>query len=327
MIRAILTVAFAAVTGAAGYIGGSVYPAPPSVINVVDREANDLRTKLRLENVDLGGFRSLVSAERFKQIEGELNAASAAAGDIIMVDRERSSPEQLQQLAAMESTTPTPIPVSAVIATPGKPATAVPTPSVLTPAPPPLAAPGSPAALSSASQSIPSAVVLCPRMTITNAPKADTGLQLVNFNPLVDVDGVKLASDPAPGACLSSGFGRRGSELHKGVDYHNENGGPILAAGDGAIVEIKYRDDYGNMIVIDHGHGVYTRYAHLASFSSGLSQGVAVKRGETIGLMGNTAGYAVPIHLHYEVLEGDYNTPKASFGLTPRDVLAFPAAH
>ena len=327
MIRAILTVAFAAVTGAAGYIGGSVYPAPPSVINVVDREANDLRTKLRLENVDLGGFRSLVSAERFKQIEGELNAASAAAGDIIMVDRERSSPEQLQQLAAMESTTPTPIPVSAVIATPGKPATSVPTPSGLTPAPPPLAAPGSPAALASAPQSIPSAVVLCPRMTITNAPRADAGLQLVNFNPLVDVDGVKLASDPAPGACLSSGFGRRGSELHKGVDYHNENGGPILAAGDGAIVEIKYRDDYGNMIVIDHGHGVYTRYAHLASFSSGLSQGVAVKRGETIGLMGNTAGYAVPIHLHYEVLEGDYNTPKASFGLTPKDVLAFPAAH
>ena len=135
-----------------------------------------------------------------------------------------------------------------------------------------------------------------------------------------------MASDPAPGACLSSGFGQRGGELHKGIDYHNENGGPILAAGDGAIVEIKYRDDYGNMIIIDHGHGVFTRYAHLASFSAGLSQGVSVKRGEAIGLMGNTAGYAVPIHLHYEVLEGDYNTPKASFGLTPKDVLGFPAA-
>ena len=324
MIRTILTLAFAAATGAVGYVGGSVYPAPPVVINLVDHEANVLRTKLRVENVDLNGFRSLVSAERFKHIEGELNAASAAAGDIIVVDKDKSSPEKLQQLAVMESSAPTPIPVSAVTPTPTKPgASAAP---VAGPSAAPVLTPSAVLSPTGAARVIPTLALLCPRMTITNAPKADANLQLVNFKPLVDVEGVKLASDPAPGACLSSGFGQRGNELHKGVDYHNESGGPILAAGDGAIIEIKYRDDYGNMIVIDHGHGVYTRYAHLASFSPGLSQGVSVKRGDVIGLMGNTAGYAVPIHLHYEVLEGDYNTTKASFGLTPKDVLAFPAA-
>ena len=99
-----------------------------------------------------------------------------------------------------------------------------------------------------------------------------------------------------------------------------------MAAGDGTIVEIKYREDYGNMIVIDHGGGVYTRYAHLASFGKGLSAGVSVRAGEQIGLMGNTAGYQIPMHLHYELLLGDYNTPKASFGLEPVDPLTFPAA-
>ena len=48
--------------------------------------------------------------------------------------------------------------------------------------------------------------------------------------------------------------------------------------------------------------------------------------GDQIGLMGNTAGYQAPIHLHYEVLTGDYNTPKQSFGLTPSDVFGYPAA-
>jgi murein DD-endopeptidase MepM/ murein hydrolase activator NlpD len=46
---------------------------------------------------------------------------------------------------------------------------------------------------------------------------------------------------------------------------------PILAGGDGEIVEISYRKDYGSMIPIDHGGSVYTRYAHLASFVRGLS--------------------------------------------------------
>jgi murein DD-endopeptidase MepM/ murein hydrolase activator NlpD len=157
----------------------------------------------------------------------------------------------------------------------------------------------------------------CPGMTITNGPLADAHRLVRNYAPVVKVSGVPLAVNPTHGACLSSGFGARDGHLHKGVDYHSELGGPILAAGDGAIVEMKYRDDYGNMLLIDHGHGVYTRYAHLSAFQKGLAVGSRVKAGDMIGLMGNTAGYPLPIHLHYELLLGDYNNPKASFGLTP----------
>jgi murein DD-endopeptidase MepM/ murein hydrolase activator NlpD len=89
---------------------------------------------------------------------------------------------------------------------------------------------------------------------------------------------------------------------------------------------MKYRDDYGNMILIDHGHGVYTRYAHLSSFHNGLAVGAHVHAGDEIGLMGNTAGYAVPLHLHYEVLLGDYTNPKGSFGLTPHSPFEYRAA-
>ena len=92
------------------------------------------------------------------------------------------------------------------------------------------------------------------------------------------------------------------------LDYHADIGVPVLAGGDGKILEMKYRDDYGNMILIDHGGGVYTRYAHLASFGKGSPPGVSVKAGEALGLMGNSASYQIPIHLHYEVLVGDYTT-------------------
>jgi murein DD-endopeptidase MepM/ murein hydrolase activator NlpD len=146
------------------------------------------------------------------------------------------------------------------------------------------------------------------------------------FAPVVVVNGVRVAVGPVRGACLSSGYGPRNSRLHKGVDYHSDVGGPVLAGGDGVVVEMVYRNDYGNMLLIDHGDGVYTRYAHLASFAPRLTLGVAVAAGEQIGLMGNTGAYAIPVHLHYEVLTGDYGTPKKSFGLTSVDPFAMPSA-
>jgi murein DD-endopeptidase MepM/ murein hydrolase activator NlpD len=162
-------------------------------------------------------------------------------------------------------------------------------------------------------------------MAISNAPPSADGL-VTTFKPLVLVNNVQIATYPTPGACMSSGFGPRSDRLHKGLDYHAEVGVPVLAGGDGAIIEMKYRDDYGNMILIDHGAGVYTRYAHLASFAKGLSPGVSVKTSEQLGLMGNSASYQIPMHLHYELLVGDYNNPKGSFGLKAQDPLTYPAA-
>src|SRR5262249_14577844 len=125
--------------------------------------------------------------------------------------------------------------------------------------------------------------------------------------------------------CLSSGFGMRDGRLHKGVDYYAPEGGPIFAAADGVIVERKYRDDYGNMLLIDHGNGVYTRYAHLSSFSGNTEVGAHVTAGSQIGLMGNTAAYPIPVHLHFELLLGNYDNPQGSFGLMPHSPFTYPA--
>mgnify|MGYP001203998086 FL=1 len=177
-----------------------------------------------------------------------------------------------------------------------------------------------------AAATFPAELQLCPQMAVSNAPPAQ-GRVVRDFKPVVIVNERHIATFPTPGACLSSGFGPRNDRLHKGLDYHADTGVNVLAAGDGEIVELKYRDDYGNMIVIDHGGGVFTRYAHLASFGRGLTPGVTVRAGEPIGLMGNSAAYRIPIHLHYELLLGEYATPKGSFGLEPADPLSFPAAH
>ncbi|HVZ29236.1 MAG TPA: M23 family metallopeptidase, partial [Asticcacaulis sp.] len=72
--------------------------------------------------------------------------------------------------------------------------------------------------------------------------------------------------------------------------------------------------------------GVYTRYCHLKAFADGVAAGTHVTAGEVIGFMGNTANPPVAVHLHYEMLTGDYDTPKKSFGLTAVDPFAQPPA-
>ncbi len=162
------------------------------------------------------------------------------------------------------------------------------------------------------------ALSLCPGMRVSNAPPADANRVVLDFQRDVTINGVRLAAVPTVGACLSSGFGMRNGSMHRGVDYYRREGGPIYAAAAGVVREQTYRNDYGNMIVLDHGAGVFTRYAHLASFAEGLAVGARVARGALIGQMGNTASYTIPVHLHYEILVGDYDTPRGSFGLEAR---------
>ena len=136
---------------------------------------------------------------------------------------------------------------------------------------------------------------------------------------------VKLAAAPVESACLSSSFGPRNGSLHKGLDFFNRDAVPVYAAADGVVRRQRFRNDYGNMIVIDHGSGVFTRYAHLEAFEN-TQEGDTVKAGQPLGLMGNTAGYAIPRHLHYEVLTGEWGFQAGSFALEPVDVMALPAA-
>ncbi len=116
-----------------------------------------------------------------------------------------------------------------------------------------------------------------------------------------------LASTPAirPSRGLyTSIFGRRKSpftglnEFHKGLDIASAEGTPVLATADGTVTYADVKGNYGNMLVIDHGHGMVTRYAHLKEFLK--APGEKVKRGEKIALMGNTGRSTGP-HVHYEV--------------------------
>lgn len=186
------------------------------------------------------------------------------------------------------------------------------------PAPPRTAEPSEPVASGSF---VPDAeLFVCPRIKVSNRPHINKDRKIIYYRPFLRVgDKVMVAVAPVNGACLTSGFGNRRGRKHKGVDYQGKPAPMIHAAAAGTIVEAEYRDDYGNMVVIDHGEGVYTRYAHLRGFQPGIKAGKKIPFGRPLGLMGSTAKWALPLHLHYEILVGDYNTPKKSFGLRPKD--------
>ncbi|HEU5290752.1 MAG TPA: M23 family metallopeptidase [Cyclobacteriaceae bacterium] len=105
---------------------------------------------------------------------------------------------------------------------------------------------------------------------------------------------------------LASGFGMRVhpiykvKKMHTGIDFAAPIGTPIYATADGKIEEVSVRfSGYGKMIIIDHGFGYKTRYAHMHDFA--VRQGQNIKRGELIGYVGDT-GLSTAPHLHYEVL-------------------------
>lgn len=160
-------------------------------------------------------------------------------------------------------------------------------------------------------------ITICP-MKVSNPPRTDKSGMVANSDQTATLNGVDLLIAPVTNACLSSGYGHRGYAPHRGVDYYSDNGGDVLASADGVIREATYRDDYGNMIVIDHGGGVFTRYAHLGSFSNAVREGVGVKRGQRLGPIGSTGSTSAP-HLHFEIRTGDYSSQAGSFGLDPVD--------
>lgn len=100
---------------------------------------------------------------------------------------------------------------------------------------------------------------------------------------------------------VSSPFGLRwgGSDYHPGIDIANDSGTPIVATADGVVVDAGWNSGgYGNMVDIDHGNGIVTRYAHAQALA--VSAGQTVRRGQIIAYMGST-GYSTGPHCHYEV--------------------------
>ncbi len=95
---------------------------------------------------------------------------------------------------------------------------------------------------------------------------------------------------------ISPFTGRR--EFHKGFDIANRKGTPIIATANGTVTFTGKKGSYGNIVVIDHGHGMVTRYGHNDKIL--VKRNDKVKRGDTIALVGNTGRSTGP-HVHYEV--------------------------
>jgi hypothetical protein len=104
---------------------------------------------------------------------------------------------------------------------------------------------------------------------------------------------------------VGSGFGFRTDPfsgrgaLHTGLDFPADIGTPIMAAAGGMVVNVEVHPGYGNLVEVDHGNGLITRYAHASKVL--VKQGDLVKRGQRVALVGNSGRSTGP-HLHFEVL-------------------------
>ncbi len=159
-------------------------------------------------------------------------------------------------------------------------------------------------------------------LVIEAAKKADKlskqlYIQSKSFDEVIDLAKNKanmLASIPAIQPIANKDLGRVASgygyrihpiyktrKLHTGMDFTAPQGTPIYATGDGKIAKVRRsRRGYGNHVIVDHGYGYQTLYAHMTKYI--VYRGQKVKRGDIIGYVGST-GTSVAPHLHYEVIK------------------------
>ncbi|RPH33650.1 MAG: M23 family metallopeptidase [Bacteroidales bacterium] len=138
-------------------------------------------------------------------------------------------------------------------------------------------------------------------------------LQSKSFDEVIDLARNKEkmtycipAIQPISQKSISAYFGFRAdpfthrATMHYGIDFTGDIGTPIHATGEGIVVDAEFSfTGYGKEVLIDHGFGYKTRYAHLSKID--VKSGDKVKRGQVVGLLGNTGRSTGP-HLHYEVL-------------------------
>ncbi|WP_425228139.1 M23 family metallopeptidase [Sphingomonas sp.] len=119
---------------------------------------------------------------------------------------------------------------------------------------------------------------------------------------------------PTDGTMVTSSYGVRAdpftgaAAFHAGLDFIGSYGQPIRAAAAGRVAYVGQRSGYGNVVEIDHGNGLLTRYAHLSGFDTAVGQ--QVSRGAQIARMGST-GRSTGTHLHFEVrVNGEAVNPR-----------------
>ena len=120
--------------------------------------------------------------------------------------------------------------------------------------------------------------------TMKNVDYSKTSIGINLINPVVGT--------------ITSRFGRRSGGIHTGLDIANSSGTPIKACASGTVIYSGYKGSYGRMIVIDHGNGVQTYYAHCSKLY--VSTGTYVNQGQTIASVGSTGNSTGP-HLHLEI--------------------------
>lgn len=114
----------------------------------------------------------------------------------------------------------------------------------------------------------------------------------------------RLSTAPLAGGSVSSRFGLRADPFegdhrhHSGLDIAAPKGTPVVSAGPGTVVRAEMAGNYGNLVVVDHGDGLETRYAHLDAID--VQPGDQVAPGAALGSVGET-GRATGPHLHFEV--------------------------
>ncbi|MGH9752030.1 MAG: M23 family metallopeptidase [Blastocatellia bacterium] len=131
--------------------------------------------------------------------------------------------------------------------------------------------------------------------------------ELRYIKDVFDRNQIKLASTPSGWPVrgyITDGFGMRrnpfggGVENHAGLDIATNHGSAIEATADGRVIFAGMHGGYGNIVVLDHGYGITTRYAHMSQMS--VRMGQHVTRGKVIGAVGSTGRSTAP-HCHYEV--------------------------
>ena len=128
---------------------------------------------------------------------------------------------------------------------------------------------------------------------------------------------------------ITSSFGEREDPFngegafHKGVDISAPKGTPIRASADGVVESAAMENGYGRQVLLDHGHGMKTLYAHMSGFT--VTQGQTVVRGQVIGYVGSS-GRSTGCHLHYEVqIHGTPVNPHKYLRTTLADLASNPA--
>ncbi len=149
---------------------------------------------------------------------------------------------------------------------------------------------------------VPSGVMPAP---VDSAPRPTVSRRLTPNAGTVSATGQFIW--PASGK-ITQGF----TSYHRAFDIANRSGGAILAADSGRVIVSGWKDNsgYGNRVMIDHGNGFVTLYAHMSSIS--VQEGQTVRRGDVVGQMGST-GRSTGVHLHFEVRQGGVNQNPGSW--------------